>query len=92
MIIFSSFEYIHIDLKWLCFAKFIFRDIVFSVSRKTSNEPQHDKTNKMTCVPCEDSDQSGPLKHREDWSDWVDRQADQSIRWFLIFLVLSCYG
>ena len=21
------------------------------------NEPQHDKTNKMTCAPCEDSDQ-----------------------------------
>ena len=23
------------------------------------NEPQHDKTNKMTCVPSEDSDQPG---------------------------------
>ena len=26
---------------------------------KTSFEPQHDKTNKMTCAPSEDSDQPG---------------------------------
>ena len=27
--------------------------------RKTTNEPQHDKTNKIACAPSEDSDQRG---------------------------------
>ena len=66
-------------------------------------EPPHDKTNKMACVPSEDSDQPGhppslirvlavrvkkawvlnyPLSaQRRLWSDWVDAQADLSLRW-----------
>ena len=66
-------------------------------------EPPHDKTNKITCAPSEDSDQPGHLpslirvftvclkKHwvlscqwsalRRFWSDWVDAQADLSLRW-----------
>ena len=32
-----------------------------SVSRHNPFEPPHDKTNKMTCAPCEDSDQPGHL-------------------------------
>ena len=65
-------------------------------------EPPHDKTNKMACVPSEDSDQPGhppklirvfalrvkkawvlsyPLSASKDWSDWVDAQADLSLRW-----------
>ena len=68
-----------------------------------SYELQQDKTNKMTCVPSEDSDQPGhppslirvfavrmkkhlvlsyPLSAQQRlWSDWVDAQADQSLRW-----------
>ena len=34
---------------WLCPLK----------QKMTTNEPQHDKTNKMTCAPSEDSDQPG---------------------------------
>ena len=30
--------------------------------KNNKNEPQHDKTNKMTCAPSEDSDQPG---HRQ---------------------------
>ena len=67
------------------------------------NEARHDKTNKMTCVPSEDSDQPGhppslirvfavhfmgsqgpklsSCGQRRLWSDWVDAQADLSLRW-----------
>ena len=39
----------------------------------------------------------GPLTtywaHSEDWSDWVDAQADLSLHWaHVILLVLSCSG
>ena len=36
-------------------------NILYTVSSDPSNrnEPQHDKTNKMTCAPSEDSDQTG---------------------------------
>ena len=54
-------------------------------------EPQHYKTNKMTCAPSEDSDQPGHPSSQcvaeflhadsEDWSDWADVQADLSLRW-----------
>ena len=54
-----------------------------------------DKTNKMACAPSEDSDQPGhPTSLKKDWvfsyptertaktlSDWVDAQADLSLRW-----------
>ena len=36
-------------------------------------EPQHDKTNKMTCVPSEDSDQPGHPP-----TAWASAQSDQS--------------
>ena len=65
--------------------------------RGITNEPPHDKTNKMACVPSDASDQpgqifavhikkaqvlSGPLStKRRLWSDWVDAQADLSLRW-----------
>ena len=47
-----------------------------SISRRVlvmgekGNEPPHDKTNKMTCVPSEDSDQHGHLRcpHEENWA------------------------
>ena len=57
------------------------------------NEPQRDKTNKMICAPSEDSDQPGHpvfavrLKSTWSsaqwrlWSDWIDAQADLSLRW-----------
>ena len=74
---------------------------------KYTNEPPHDKTNKMVCAPSKDSDQPGHLpglirvfavrvkkvqvlsyllsaqqRLWSDWvSDWVDAQADQSLRW-----------
>ena len=57
-------------------------------------EPQHYKTNKMTCAPSEDSDQPGHPPSQwvaedpvflhadsEDRSDWADVQADLSLRW-----------
>ena len=36
-----------------------FRIVYMSAAFVTLEEPQHDKTNKMTCAPSEDSDQSG---------------------------------
>ena len=65
------------------------------------NEPPHDKTNKMACAPSKDSDQ--PVRMKKAWvlsyplstqrrlsSDWADAQADQSLRWrTVILLVLS---
>ena len=73
------------------------------VTHWQTNEPPHDKTNKMACAPSEDSDQPGhppsligvfavrmkkawalsyPLSaQRSLWSDWVDAQADLSLRW-----------
>ena len=80
------------------------------------NEPQHEKFNKMTCAPSEDSDKPGRppsliiainvrmkkpwvliATHwapREDPWDWMDGQADLSLRWAhrYILLVLSCFG
>ena len=57
-------------------------------------QPQHYKTNKMTCAPSEDSDQPGhppsqwvaedPVFLHADSeyrSDWADVQADLSLRW-----------
>ena len=67
-------------------------------SRKKHFEPPH-KTNKMTFVPSEDSDQPSLIRvfavhsmgslgpnfasggQRTLWSDWVDAQADLSLRW-----------
>ena len=52
-----------------------------------TNEPRHDKTNKMACAPSEDSDQPGhPSKlsscgQQRLLSDWADAQADLSLRW-----------
>ena len=45
-------------------------------------EPQHNKTNKMTCVP---------TAQQRLWSDWVDAQADLSLSW-AHKLVLSFSG
>ena len=72
----------------------------------TSKLP-HDKINKMTCAPSEDSDQPGlsslstwrnigPLTtywvHSED-SDWADAQADLLLRKLhVILFALSCGG
>ena len=42
-------------------------------------EPPHDKTNKMTCAPNDDSDQRGYLPDQRQ--DWADAQADPSLRW-----------
>ena len=75
------------------------REICWSI---TKYEPPHDKTNKMTCVPSEDSGQPGhppslirvfavrmklpwvlsyPSSGKQRlWSDWVNAQADQSLR------------
>ena len=75
-----------------------------------SNEPPRDKTNKVACVPSEDSDQPGhppslisffavrtkkawvlshPLSSQRRLSDWAYAQADLSLRWAHILLVLS---
>ena len=68
------------------------------------NELQHDKTNRMTCVPSKDSSLSAwkkpwvfsyPLSTLwRPWSDWVDAQADLSLRWVHrpYCWVLSCCG
>ena len=57
---------------------------------KHLNKPQMSrlttKTNKMICAPRKDSDQPKDLsfyscKQRRLWSDWVDAQADLSLRW-----------
>ena len=66
----------------------------FTVVASPTYEPQHYKTNKMTCALSEDSDQPGhppsqwvaedPMflhADSEDWSDWVDVQADLSLCW-----------
>ena len=37
----------------------IFRDRLKGFWWTTENKPEHDKTNKMTCAPNEDSDQPG---------------------------------
>ena len=49
-------------------------------------ESPHDKTNKLTFAPSEDSDQPGhppscPLSAMRRLSDWADAQADLSLRW-----------
>ena len=46
-------------------------------------EPLHDKTNKKACAPSEDSDQPGHL----GLADWMDAQADLSLRWAHIHFV-----
>ena len=59
------------------------------------NESEHDKTNKMTFAPSEDSDQTGQSDHclrlalcplllhadSEDWLDLAGAYADLSLRW-----------
>ena len=40
------------------------------------NEPAHDKTNKMTCAPSEDSDQPG--HHLNDWAEVVNVCSEQT--------------
>ena len=44
---------------------------------KKTLEPQHDKTNKMTCAPSKDSDQSGPTQSDQslECTQWVASQA-----------------
>ena len=76
---------------------------IMSLILSGADEPQYNKTNKLTCAPSEDSHQPGhpsslirvfavcmkkawvlnyPLSaHRRLWSDWVDAQADLSLRW-----------
>ena len=78
------------------------------------NELPHDKTNKMTSVPSEASDQPGHppslirvfavsmKKHwalnyllsaqRRLWSDWVDAQADLSLRWVHMSICWFCHA
>ena len=68
-------------------------------------EPQHDKTNKMTCAPSEDWASPSQISLRRPYeetlsprlsierTDWGDAQADLSLHWaHVILLVLSCYG
>ena len=77
------------------------------------NEPPHDKTNKMACVPSEASDQPGhppslirvfAARMKKAWalsyplsaqrillSDWVDAQADLSLRWAHMPLCWFCH-
>ena len=70
------------------FCKFyylIFRSDIFCVISTASNtasslliniyELPHDKTNKITCMPSEDSDAQADLLR----SDWMDAQADLSL-------------
>ena len=73
---------------------------------KTWNEPEHDKTNKMTCAPSKDSDQSESSlsawrsigsqathkAHSEDWSDWADAWADQGLLWVHRSFYLFCHA
>ena len=101
-----------IRLFWLTRCMHILLEFLLCFSLN-SNEPPHDKTNKMACMPSEDSDQPGhppslirvfavPMKkaqvlsyplsaQRRLWSDLADCQADPSLRWArVILLVLSC--
>ena len=77
------------------------------------NEPSHEKTNKVACVPIEGSDQPGHLPslirvfavhsmgsygpklsscgQRRLWSDWVNAQADLSLRWTHMPLCCFCH-
>ena len=73
----------------------LLNETIFLDQRQTfwhTNEPPHDKTNKMICVPSKDSELSlsawrklgslaTHLAHSEDWSEWADAQADLSLRW-----------
>ena len=53
------------------------------------NISAHDKTNKITCAPSEDSDQPGQLRTQSFLmrtrlrSEWADAQADLGLRWAL---------
>ena len=65
-----------------------------SMTDEKKTEPKHDKTNKMTCAPSEDSGQSrhpqcaqwvtkgtsSSCGQRRLWSDWADAQTDLSLR------------
>ena len=44
---------------WILIA--IFTIVCMFLGFQNANEPEHDKTNKMTCGPSEDSDQPGHL-------------------------------
>ena len=47
---------------------------------KLTNEPHHDKTNKMAYTPSEDSDQPGHLPCLVRVSAWAHAQSDQGLR------------
>ena len=51
---FINFLKLWLIVKWQCHSM-LFRNVT------VWNEPQHDKTNKMTCAPSKDSDQCGHL-------------------------------
>ena len=74
-------------------------------NKDAQSDPHHDKTNKITCLPSEDSDQPGhPPSLNRDFAvsmkkHWIlsyplsaqaDAQADLRLRWVnIILLVLS---
>ena len=78
---------------------------IFTVNKPKQLEQHHDKTNKMTFAPREDSVWSEPslcaqwvakdpsFLHAdiEDWSDWVDGQADLSLRWWHMPVCWFCH-
>ena len=82
------------ELKGELKMKFKIQQVKICVLAK--NDPPNDKTNKMACAPSENWDQPGSESSlcarwvakdpsflhvdSEDWSDWVDAQADQSLR------------
>ena len=70
--------------------------------KKMSNEPPHDKTNKMTVHPASDQSSlftwrniaslSTHWAHNKDWSDWVHAQAHLSLCWVHMPFYWFCHA
>ena len=82
----------HISAVWSVFAG---RCTAWSESLLyTSFDPQHDKTNKMTCAPSEDSDQPGHLRGSLASHSLHNKDSDQTVwmrRLIRVFAWCTCH-